>query len=337
VDAACYLPAERRAEMAAFLDRIDPDCVLIMRYDLWPAFLMGLADRGVPAVLACGVLRADSGRFNPLLRGFFAWMYGMLAHAFVVEPDDAEAFRRLVPRLATEVCGDTRYDRVAERVAAQADLGPLSRGSLLGPESGAAAPLIVVAGSTWPADERVLRPLADDPRFRLIIVPHEPTADHVAALLAEFPGSIAASALPAAGPAGPPDSSRATVVVDRTGLLALLYRVADIAYVGGAFGEGVHSVLEPAAYGLPVIAGPGLARSRDAVALHRSGALAVVRTGPELHAEAGRLYDDPAERARRACVARAFVAGRVGATERIVAALHGRLAAPRAQGAGQGA
>jgi 3-deoxy-D-manno-octulosonic-acid transferase len=111
------------------------------------------------------------------------------------------------------------------------------------------------------------------------------------------------------------------IIVDRTGILSALYRVGSLAYVGGGFGAGVHSVLEPAAYGIPVLCGPRIERSRDAEEMAGCGILAVVRTREEIAAMLERLVLDPGERERTGRAAAAFVAGRAGSAGTIVRSL----------------
>ncbi|MEP7219017.1 MAG: glycosyltransferase N-terminal domain-containing protein, partial [Bacteroidota bacterium] len=123
IDGACYLPWDRPAEMRDFHDRIAADLVIVIRYDLWPEFLLEAARRGVPVALVCGVLRENSARFRPLLRDFFRDLYRHLSLICAVGEDDAVAFRRLVPDVPLAVAGDTRYDRVLARAAAVADVG----------------------------------------------------------------------------------------------------------------------------------------------------------------------------------------------------------------------
>ncbi|MEP7220481.1 MAG: hypothetical protein ABI876_16265, partial [Bacteroidota bacterium] len=156
----------------------------------------------------------------------------------------------------------------------------------------------------------------------MIIVPHEPTEKHVASLLDAFPGSVTLTRLERDGAETPPGA----VIVDRTGILAALYRIGDIAYVGGGFGDGVHSVLEPAAYGVPVLSGPGIGRSRDAVLMAAAGSLGVMTDGDDLVGSISDLLRGDEAR-RVGAISRAVVEGRIGATGRILGVLrqHGLL------------
>jgi 3-deoxy-D-manno-octulosonic-acid transferase len=182
--------------------------------------------------------------------------------AAAVSRDDAVRLARLgVPDDRIQVLGDPRFDSVVDRVG-RVD----SDESLLG--FGRGAPTLV-AGSTWPPDEDVLLSsfaalLRRRPGARLILVPHEPTPRHIQTIYRR----AAALHLPE-----PVRLSEATgpvplLVVDRTGVLAVLYGGGSMAFVGGGFGRaGLHSVLEPAAWGVPVTFGPRWRNSRDAAQL----------------------------------------------------------------------
>src|SRR5205085_1238811 len=108
------------------------------------------------------------------------------------------------------------------------------------------------------------------------------------------------------------------------GVLLSLYGIASIAYVGGGFGEGVHSVLEPAAYGIPVLCGPRIERSRDAEEMAREGALHVIRAAEELQQQAERLLSDRKLREEEGKRTGEFVKRRTGATERIISSMRNR-------------
>lgn len=324
IDGACYIPHDRQGEMSEFMNRLTPDLIVVVRYDLWLEFMRQAELRRIPVVLICGVLRADSIRFFPGLRRFFSSLYGHLSLIHCVGPDDAEAFRRLVPDVPVHVSGDTRYDRVAGRLKRNESIAVNGQGRSGGNDR--IAPLrsiagdrtVLVAGSTWPEDERLLVALAHRRDLFVVLVPHEPSANAVGGLVDRFPG-----AMPLSGLAGrEEDAEIRAVVVDRIGILAGLYVLADIAYVGGGFGSGVHSLLEPAAFGVPLLSGPRIERSRDAVALRDAGLLDVVTTGEELLRQVERLLDNGEERHRIAERTRSFVQERQGATELIVASLH---------------
>ncbi len=201
-----------------------------------------------------------SGRRSPFARAVLGDAYAQLDAIGAIDERDATGLAALGARAGrVRVTGDTRYDQVWARAA-----GADRHGALLAPLASPRPTL--VAGSTWPADERALFAAwtavrSRVPAARLIIAPHEPTAAHLEPLeRAAAEQGLTWARLGA-------DSARAAdvVIVDRVGVLGELYALAAAAFVGGGFhAAGLHSVLEPAAFGAPVAFGPQFAMSRDA-------------------------------------------------------------------------
>jgi 3-deoxy-D-manno-octulosonic-acid transferase len=192
----------------------------------------------------------------------------VLQVAGAISSEDAERLVLLgVDRNRIKVTGDPRVDAVLETVE---DALRESGGSMEPSDTN-----LLVAGSTWPDDETMLLTSLvavrrDFPTARMMIVPHEPTTDHVAALEARARGL----GLTVARWTGAAGSDTAVTIVDRMGMLTALYARGAVAYVGGGFGErGIHSVLEPAGWHRPVLIGPNDRGVRDARLLSLAGGL----------------------------------------------------------------
>jgi 3-deoxy-D-manno-octulosonic-acid transferase len=275
-DAADYLPYDTPGAAAALLDALRPDLLVFSKLDLWPELATAAARRGVPVALVAATVRPHSGRLRGAARALLRPGYAAVTTAAAVSPGDRDRLVQLgVPVERIRVVGDPRADSVMSRIAAVPRDAPLLR-------LGAGAPTLV-AGSTWPADEDVLLEAfaqlrLREPGARLLIVPHEPTEPHLSRLQArarrlDLPRPVRLSAS---------DSPAPLLVADRVGVLATLYGAGIVAYVGGGFGRaGLHSVLEPAAWGLPVIFGPNWAESRDArLLIAAKGAAALSERDP---------------------------------------------------------
>lgn len=323
VDVADYLPFDRPADVAAALDLLRPAALVYAKLDVWPELTLAARARGARTGLIAATVAPGSGRLRRPVRGWLAPAYAGLDRVGAISGDDAARLATLGVRPeALTVTGDTRYDSVADR-AARIDRAraPLA---LLGPTPPDG--VSIVAGSTWPADEAVLLPAfallrTAVPAARLIVAPHEPDPDHLAGVTAR----VAALGLPR-----PVRLSRLTggadaavILVDRVGVLADLYAVADVAFVGGGFHRaGLHSVLEPAVFGAPVTFGPHWTDSRDARLLLDRGA-AVALPG---HGAARALFGqwlvwlhDAAARRRSGDAARDLVLAGRGAAARTAA------------------
>jgi 3-deoxy-D-manno-octulosonic-acid transferase len=317
VDVADYLPYDLPASADRLLSALRPDLLVFAKLDLWPELATRASTTGTEVAIVAATVSPGSGRLRWPARSLLQSGYRVVAAAAAVSNADATRLARLgVPPERIRVLGDPRFDSVLERVARVDPSDPLLR-------LGQGAPTMV-AGSTWPPDEAVLlRAFAGVLRrtggARLILVPHEPSEAHLALV------ERSAAAL---GLAPPVRLSQATgpvplLLVDRVGALAMLYGAGAMAYVGGGFGRaGLHSVLEPAAWSVPVAFGPGWRNSRDAELLLRAqGAVALPggRLGTDVHAmetQWNNWITDQAGRQDQGRRARSVVESEVGAAER---------------------
>lgn len=306
-----YLPFDTRANAAAMLDALRPSAFVYSKLDVWPTLTAALAARGIPIGMISATLAEGSGRRGTLAAALLREAYAALTLVGAIDADDADRLSALgVHAEHLRITGDTRYDQVAARAFARQ-----SSSALLAPLKSHRPTL--VAGSTWPADEKVLlaawRALrVAVPDARLIIAPHEPTTEHCTPIQrwAEAEGFSLARLDAARG-----DDD--VVLVDRVGVLGDLYALATVAYVGGGFhAAGLHSVLEPAAFGAPVIFGPRHHMSRDARLLYEQRGGEPVRDVPEMLRALRILFTEDDTRARAGEAARAVVREGVGAAER---------------------
>ncbi len=310
-------PLDRARDCDAALAAVRPGLLVFAKLDVWPGLVAAAGRAGVPAALINGTVRDGSRRSGALARRLFRASYARLDAVGAATPEDARRLEALGVRPeALAVTGDGAFDLVLERAdRARADGSAASFGEALGVADGAAPRL--VAGSTWPADERALLDAAaavrrdGGPGWQLVIAPHEPTAAHVNALVA-LCAARGERAVRWSDAAAGPDAS--VIIFDEVGRLAELYAAGDAAYVGGGLGgTGLHNVLEPAAAGVPVVFGP----RHD-----RADARALASAGGGLVSPAGALADtltglaDPLRRGRHARAARAFVEAGTGAAAR---------------------
>lgn len=276
-DVAGYLPWDLPDETGCVLDALRPDLLAFTKTEVWPTLTREAERRGVPMALVAATLPAGAGRLRRLARPFLRPAFRRLERVCAISEEDGERFGLLgVPGGRVVVTGDPAVDSAAARAE-----GADPDASHLAPFAGEER-LTLVAGSTWPSDEAVLLPAADrvrarHPGLRLVVAPHEPHDGHlrplVAALRSEGWSARRLTEVEETGSAEGVDA----VVVDRLGVLADLYSVGAVAWVGGGFhGEGLHSVLEPAAWGLPVVIGPRHENAREARGLLERGGAAVV-------------------------------------------------------------
>ncbi|MCC7502138.1 MAG: 3-deoxy-D-manno-octulosonic acid transferase [Flavobacteriales bacterium] len=314
-----YLPPDSASNAKRLVQLLKPKAALWVKYEFWHHHLHALHNAGVPTFLISAIFRPD----QPFFRWYGgAWrnMLGCFTQLFVQDERSKELLNSIGMTNVT-VGGDTRFDRVLAIAKANEDLVPAE-----GFRDSDKAP-VLVCGSTWPADEDLLLTALGNlnTKPRILIAPHELTTTHLQAVEAGFPKPLVLwSELEGSQGSGLPQGIR-TALVDRMGLLARLYRYGDITYVGGGFGDGIHSLLEAAAWGKPVIFGPRHTKFAEARGLIDAGGGFEVRNAEELRAVLEKLLIDPAALAKASESAWRYVRDRGGATERIVGAIWGVL------------
>lgn len=312
VDFRDVLPFDVAADMRGALAALAPTALVFSKLDVWPTLAREASRRGTRLGMVSATLAAGSSRRSGFAGSLLRDAYARLDRVGAISTEDADRLVALgVPWRLVTVTGDTRYDQVWAR-AQRVDRG----GALLAPLANGRP--TVVAGSTWPSDEAVLLPAwARVARrtvdARLIVAPHEPTTAH----LAPIERWAGAAGLRVARLDAPGAAEADVVVVDRVGVLGDLYALADVAYVGGAFhAAGLHSVLEPAAFGAPVLFGPRHEGARDARLLIDAEAARAVDDDLSLEHALAHWLDTPADRAAAARAAREVVHAGLGAAER---------------------
>lgn len=317
-----YLPVDSRRRMNRLLDTLEPSLILFVKHDIWPNLVWLAGDRGIPTALVNGNFRPDSKRLKRVAIPFGRAVLPKLAAIFAVARDDAHRFHFLAgDKPHIEVAGDTRFDRVRQRaLKGREDQGALADRLSNRP--------VAVAGSTWPADEALLLEAWETVRREvhgavLVLVPHEVGEDHLKQILAqcEAKGLLAVTLTEVEG--GVPVGD--VIVVDRVGVLAGLYGLGRVAYVGGAFGTGVHSVIEPAVFGIPVLFGPKYLMSHEARDLLALGAATSINEAAQIGEAFVNALLDGEESLERGRKGASFVEAHSGVA-RVVAASCARLA-----------
>lgn len=272
VDFRDVLPFDAASDMRAIVRALAPSALVFSKLDVWPTLGREASRAGVPLGLISATLAEGSSRRGAVAGALLRDAYARLSRVGAISAEDADRLVALgVPPSRVSVTGDARYDQVWER-AARADM----TGPLLAPLAGPRPTL--VAGSTWPADEAVLLPAwasiaARHRDVRLVIAPHEPTETHLQPVEAWARGA----GLSIARLSDPASRTADVVLVDSLGVLGDLYALATLAFVGGGFhAAGLHSVLEPASFGVATLFGPRHQGSRDArLLLDADGAVAL--------------------------------------------------------------
>lgn len=308
-----YIPFDSASNARIFLDLLRPSAAIMVRYDVWPNHVWELQRRNIPTFIANATLRKNSSRHSPLLRNFHRNLYEGLTSILTVSQDDAKSFQRLgVTPSKLHVIGETRYDQVWQR-SIEARTRHLIPPPLLEGKK------VFVVGSSWSEDEDAILPafrriLQQNPNRLMILVPHEPTLETLERLEARLNGSFRSIRFSDLNDY----SNQNVIIVDSIGILVPLYQYAHVAYVGGSFKQGIHNVLEPAVYGIPILYGPKHENSQEAIELVRRGGSFVVLDQEDCTMHLSRLLNDDIVRKKAGDVSLQLVKENIGATERFM-------------------
>lgn len=321
-DCVCYLPFDTPARVKKFLDLSHPEMAVFVKYEIWRNYLHELYVRDIPTYLISAAFRPDQFFFRHPGSWYGLW-FRWYTRIFVQD----ERSRELLERIHihnVDVCGDTRFDRVAEIKSLKKRIPELEAFR----EKYAGSP-VMMAGSSWEADEEVYAPWFDShPDAKLVIAPHEFDDRRLAALRGRFANRAVLLSELRADPGILDTENPQVLIIDCFGLLSSAYAYCDVAYVGGGFGAGLHNINEAAVYGVPVIYGPNNHKFIEAREMAECGGGLEITSRPDFEAIADRLLlsdseEGADERRRRGASAEKYIGFKLGATDKIYKALFG--------------
>lgn len=282
-----YLPLDTAANARAFLAAVRPRLAVFVKYEFWHYFLAELKQRQVPTICVSAIFRPEQVFFKPW-GGFHRRMLRNFTHIFTQNQASVELLATAgVPHAS--VAGDTRFDTVIRTAAAPPRLLPLVDAFVQDRAQ------VLIIGSSWPEDLPALTPLMQQyqDQLRFIVAPHEISETNLKLVEATLPGRVVRYSQADAATI----AQARVLLFDNVGLLSQLYRFGHFAYIGGAFGKGLHNTLEAAAFGLPLFFGPTYYKFQEAKDLVKLGCAFPVASAEELrqvftpllHNEAARL------------------------------------------------
>lgn len=284
-----------------------------MRYDFWPNFVRVLKEKQIPSYIVDATMRSDSKRLWFVSKSFHKTLFDDVSKILTVSEDDAKNFGLFdFPTEKLKAVGDTRFDRVYIKSLEAKSKKLFAEGFFEGKK-------VFVFGSSWEADEEVVLPAIEklfkyDKNIVMIIAPHEPTILHLEKLEQTFAGKIPAIRFSYMNNY---DNER-IIIVDSIGILLTLYHYADLVYVGGSFKQGIHNVLEPAVYGVPVMFGPKIQNSREALMMVNLGCGIVVENKHEAYKQLRHLFTNDSLRKSIGKISSDFVHKNIGGTDEII-------------------
>lgn len=308
-DIIVYLPIDTIGNARRFMDLAHPVMAFFIKYEFWFNYLRLLKDRGVPTFSVSSIFRPSQMFF----RGYgkaYAKVLKCFTRFFVQNEKSQELLKSIGIDCVT-VTGDTRFDRVLQIRDAGKSL-PIVEKFIGG--TAEEHPRVFIAGSSWPPDEDIFVKYFNEHRdWKLIIAPHVIGEDHLKQILSKLRRKTVRYT--EATMENVVDAE--CLIIDCFGLLSSIYRYADVTYVGGGFGVGIHNVLEAAVWGKPVIFGPNNKNFQEAQGLLKAGGGFEISNYDDFVSVMRNLDDDKAfEQSRKS--AGEYVESLAGATERIM-------------------
>ena len=301
-----YLPSDSRKNAKQFFNIVNPSLVVFVKYDFWYYYLTECKKRNIPLLMVSGIFRKDQPFFN-WYGTLHRRMLNCFSHFFVQDKESFDLLKSIKINNAT-AAGDTRFDRVSEIAENFKPIGEI--------EKFCGSSQILVAGSTWPDDEKLIKDAtANLPNLKIIIAPHEIHKEHIDRLKSIFPDAVLYSTLIAQS--SQPITSNC-LIIDNIGMLSKLYHYATITYVGGGFNKGIHNTLEAAVYGKPVLFGPNYKKFKEAIGLIETGGGFCLNSSTELSAILQKFINNKNELELRSKNSFDFVKQNRGATEKIL-------------------
>lgn len=306
-DLIVYLPLDTKSNAKRFIQLVKPDLAVFVKYEFWPNYLKTLQSQNIPAVFISAAFRKD--------QAFFKWYGGFMRNVlkkvdhFFVQDVVSETLMKEHGFANITVSGDTRFDRVSRQIEMDNHVDFISEF--------VDNRLCVVIGSSWQQDEEVFVDFVNDAPDTLcfIIAPHEIKENNISSLqqkikketvLYSEKGEVVLK-------------DKQVFILNSIGYLSRVYSYADIAYVGGAMGTGgLHNILEPATFGIPIIIGKNFKKFREAIQLQKLAGLFSVSDADEFTSITNKLIEDKKFREKTGMISGHFINSNTGATRTIL-------------------
>lgn len=303
-DVICYLPFDLPSKVIQFLDIVNPEMAIFVKYELWGNYLEQLKQRGIPTYIISAIFRNSQVFFKGWGR-MFRNMLKCFTH-FFVQDENSKKLLENIGITNVDVCGDTRFDRVTD-IMATTKAFPIVENFTKGK-------FTLIIGSSWQPDEDIIIPYFNShPEMRLIIAPHEFDAERVEALKSRITRKCVLYTETNETEAADADC----LILNCFGILSSCYRYAQVAHIGGGFGVGIHNINEAAVYGMPVIFGPKYHKFKEAHDLIAAGGAFSIQSAEEFSAKMNKMLSDGTYLADCGTRAKHYIESQLGATKRI--------------------
>ncbi len=306
-DVTVYLPLDTKSNAQNFIKCCHPEIVFFIKYEFWPNYLNELHKNNITIYLISGIFREKQAFFK-WYGGFYRKALDAFTYFFVQNENSLELLHRLGKKNVI-VSGDTRFDRVATIVEKDNSLDFIN--TFKNNQT------TLVIGSSWPKDEELLIAFINETttKCKFIIVPHNIKREQIE----KFKNNCTKKVVLYSEKENKDLSIYDVFIIDTIGILTKIYSYADIAYVGGGFGSpGVHNILEPATFGVPIIIGPNYSHFAEAIDLVNLKGCSTISNSIELNESLHNLITNASDRIKTGAICANFVQKNKGAVDRIL-------------------
>jgi 3-deoxy-D-manno-octulosonic-acid transferase len=301
-----YLPMDTRRKVTEFLNASHPKLAIFIKYEIWPNYLAGLEKRNIPTLLISALFKKEQIYFKPY-GGFMRNALKTFDH-FYVQDENSKSLLNSIGLKKCTVSGDTRMDRVSKILDSDNHLDFMDTFNT--------TEHCLIAGSTWPEDEKLLvdyiNRSASDIKF--VIAPHNIKQEHSR----ELKKSIDKPVLLYSEIENQNLEHIKVLIIDTIGILTKLYSYGTVAYVGGGFATGLHNTAEPAVFGIPIIIGPEFQGFKEAEELVTLGGIISIRTITELTQHLDKLQSNKDFKNKVGSLNATYIAENKGASAKIM-------------------
>lgn len=313
-DVVCYLPLDTKSNAKKFIEVVNPKMAIFIKYEFWPNILNELNSKEISTILVSGILR-EKQLFFKSYGGFMRESLKAFHHFFVQNQESKKLLNSIDFNNVT-VAGDTRFDRVSKILEQDNSLDFITEFKN--------GKYTIVAGSTWQEDESLLvnyinNNAEEDENF--IIAPHNIKADAVL----ELQKSINKKTVLFSNRSDKNLSEYQVFIIDTIGILTKIYANANVAYVGGGLKTGLHNILEPATFGIPVVIGNKYDKFKEAVDLVKIGGCLSINNQKEFTESLLKLKEDQSFRNLTGVINKRYIKDNLGATEQIINYLNNKI------------
>ncbi len=314
-DVVTYLPLDTENNAIKFLELVHPTMVVFVKYEFWPNILKQLKKQKIETILVSGIFRENQTFFKT----YGGWMRNSLkafSHFFVQNKASLKLLQQIHIDHVT-LSGDTRFDRVFEITQQDNHVQFI--------EDFIQNNYTLVAGSTWPKDEKYLVNYINfhaSENEKFIIAPHNVNEKTIS----ELKNAIQKTTTLFSDEIK--NNLAQVFIVDTIGILTKIYSYADVAYIGGGLENGIHNILEPATFGVPLIIGPNYNKFQEAIDLVKINACEVIHDNDELNNHLSKLFKDKNYRNEKGIISKNYIVENIGATNLILNYIENKLIKP---------